>query len=135
MEEIKYEKSQGYDDIAGELIKSEGENTKKYFHRLCVTIWKEKLWSDDWAKSVFIPIPKKGDKLECSNNRTIVLISHYSEILLKIIVERMKNHLEIEIAEEQHGFRPGKGTRDQILNLKMLIEKNREQRKICICAS
>ena len=79
--------------------------------------------------SVFIPIPKKGDTLECCNNRTIALISHCSKILLKIKVGRAKSHLEMEIAEEQHGFRAGKGTRDQILNLMMIIEKNREQTK------
>ena len=63
---------------------------------------------------------------ECSNNRTIALISHSSKILLMIIANRMQERLHSEIAEEQAGFRPGKGTRDQILSLKMLLEKNRE---------
>ena len=101
----------------------------KYFHKLCVKMWSEKLWPDDWEWSVFIPIPKKCDTLECFSNRTIVLISHFSKILLKIIVSRMKNRPETEIVEEQHGFRAGKGTRDQILILKMIIEQNRYQAK------
>ena len=129
MKEMKSGKSPGYDEISAELIKEGGDNIK-YFHKLCDKIWNEKLWPDDWAKSVFIPIPKKGDTLEYCNSRTIALISHCSKILLKKAVGRMKNRLKAEIAEEPHWFRAGKGTRDQILNLKMIIEKNREQTKM-----
>ena len=76
-----------------------------------------------------LPIPKKGDTLECTNNRTISLISHSSKIYLKIIARRMKRKMKEEIADEQCGFIPGKGTRDKILNLKMIIDKNRERKK------
>ncbi|XP_063613942.1 uncharacterized protein LOC134787155 [Penaeus indicus] len=86
----------------------------------------EPKWPEDWIKSVFVPIPKKGDTQQCSNNRTIALISHSSKILLKIIADRMQMKLKAEIAEEQVGFKRGTGTRNQILNLKMIIEKNRE---------
>ena len=85
-------------------------------------------------KSVFVPIPKKGDTLQCCNNRTIALISHCSKLLLKIIAGRMQTKLKEEISEKQAGFRCGMGTQDQILNLKMVIEKNREYgRNIYLC--
>ena len=129
MKEIKSGKSTGYDEISEEMIKNGGDNITQCFHKLCIKIWNMKLWLDDWAKPVFIPIPKKGDTLECCNNRTIALISHCSTVLLTITVGRMKKCLETRIVEEQHGFRARKGTRDQILNLKMIIEKNREQTK------
>ena len=64
MKEIKNGKSPGYDKISAELIKNGGDNIIKIFHKLCVKIWNEKLWPDDWTKSVFIPIPKRGDTLE-----------------------------------------------------------------------
>ena len=97
------------------------------FHQLCTKIWNNTSWPEDWVNSMFVPIPKKGDTQQCSNNRTIALISHSSKILLKIIARRMKMKLSEEIAEELCGFRPGRGTRNQILNLKMIIEKNRER--------
>ena len=134
IKELKNDKSPGIDEVAAELIKNAGESVEYFFYKLCMKIWNERRWPEDWVKSVFIPIPKKGDTLQCSNNRTIALISHSSKILLKIIAERMKLKLREEIADEQAGFRPGKGTRNQILNLKLVIEKNREhQRDLYLC--
>ena len=78
-----------YDEISAELITSGGDNIIKYFIS-CVKIWNEKLWPEDMARSVFMPISKKGETLESCNNRTKALISHCSKILLKIIVGRMK---------------------------------------------
>ena len=116
------------------MIKSGGEHTVSYFHKLCSKIWIEKKWPEDWINSVFVPIPKKGDTLQCNNNRMIALICHISKILLKVIENRMKKNLKTEIAEEQAGFRPGTGTRNQILNLKMVIEKCREHnKKLYLC--
>ena len=129
IKELKYGKGPGTDEVTAEMIKRGGEGVETSFHKLCTKVWNEKEWPDDWVKSVFIPIPKKGDTLRCNNNRTIALISHSSKILLKIIAGRMKNKLKEEIADEQMGFRPGLGTRNQILNLKMVIEKNRERGK------
>ena len=129
IKEIKSKKSPGIDDIPIELIKEGGENVTKFFHRLITIIWETKDWPKDWSTSIFLPIPKTGDTSECTNNRTISLVSHCSKILLKIIAGRMKRKMEEEIAEEQCGFVPGKGTRDQILNLKIVIEKNRERKK------
>ena len=98
----KLGKSSGIDDRTAELIKNAGENAEIFYHKLIVKIWCEKIWPEDWRKSVFIPIPKSGDTQQCSNNRTIALISHSSKILLKIIADRMKMKLRTEIAEEQN---------------------------------
>ena len=126
IKELKNDKSLGIDEVTSELIKNAGESVEYFFYKLCTKIWNERTWPEDWVKSVFIPIPKKGDTLQCSNNRTIALISHGSKIILKIIAERKKLELKEKIADEQAGFRPGKGTRNQILNLKLFIEKNRK---------
>ena len=79
--------------------------------------------------SVFIPIPKKGDTLQCCNNRTIALISHSSKVMLKVIAKRLQATLDRAISEEQAGFRPGRGTINKIMNLKIVIEKNKERNK------
>ena len=102
--ELKANKSPGFDDITAELVKCGNKNVVNYFLKLCTLIWVKKKWPDDWTKSVFIPIPKKGDTLQCCNNRTIALISHCSKILLKIIASRMQTKLKEEISEEQAGF-------------------------------
>ena len=96
------------------------------YHKLCTKIWKEEKWPSEWTKAVFVPIPKKGDLQQCTNYRTIALISHASKILLKIIMKRLQRKLDEEINQTQAGFRQNRGTRDQIFNLRMLIEKCRE---------
>ncbi len=93
--------------------------------KLCDKIWRTTEWPTDWKRAVFILIPKKGNLKECSNHRTISLISHVSKILLKIINNRMKQRLDTELAEEQAGFRAGRGTRDEIVNIRIIIEKCR----------
>ena len=131
---LKNGKSPGIDEITAELIKNGGPHVEAFYHNLCSKIWKEKVWPTDWMNSVFVPIPKKGDTMQCTNHRTIALISHSSKILLKIIAKRIENKLKEEIAEEQAGFRPGTGTRNQILNLKMVIEKNpRTWKNLFLC--
>ena len=112
--------------MVAELIKNGGNQLITFFHKLCIAIWMKKELPVDWVNSIFIPIPKRGEVLQCNNNRTIALISHCSKILLKIISNRMKPQMDVEINETQAGFRSGTGTRNQILNLKLIIEKNRE---------
>src|SRR5713101_1227784 len=119
-------KAPGIDDIPAELIKASGETGVKIFHKLCNKIWKKKEWPTDWTKSVFLPIPKKGDTRECSNNRTVALICHASKIILYIMIDRIQNHLDQEISKVQAGFTKGRGTRDQIANMTWIIEKFRE---------
>ncbi|XP_063598624.1 uncharacterized protein LOC134775096 [Penaeus indicus] len=129
IKDLKNDKSPGADEITAELIKNGGPNIEAFYHKLCCKVWNDQKWPADWLKSVFVPIPKKGNTLQCTNNRTIALISHSSKILLKIIAKRMHWKMKAEIAEEQAGFRAGRGTRNQILNLKMGIEKNHEHNK------
>ena len=97
-------------------------------------IWKTKGWPADWKNSTFLTLPKKGDVSECKNNRTIALISHLSKILLHIINERLRPILDRELPAEQAGFRRGGGTRDQISNIRHILEKCTEfNRKIYLC--
>ena len=100
-----------------------------YFYKLCSLIWNKKEWPNDWLKSIFVPIPKKGDIQQCCNNRTTAPISYRNRSILKIIAGSMRAEMEEEVNEVRAGIRPGTGTRNQILNLKMIVEKNREYAK------
>ena len=88
----------------------------------------------DWRRSVFIPIPKKGNAKECSNYRTIVLISHATKVMLKILQARLQQYVNRELPDVQAGFRKGRGTRDQIANIHWIIKKAKEfQKNIYFC--
>ena len=126
LKEIANNKSPGIDNIPIELIKQTGQQGISLLAQLCRKIWRTLKWPVDWKRSVYVPLPKKGDTRECANNRTIALISHTSKILLKIIQKRLEVHLRSEIAQEQAGFRRGRGTRDHIANIRWLLEKSRE---------
>ena len=80
--------------------------------------WKTQQWPRDWKRSVFIPIPKKGNAKECSNYPTIALISHASKVMLKILQTRLQQYVNHELLDVQAGFRKGRGTRDQIANIR-----------------
>ena len=97
-------------------------------------IWKTQQWPQDWKRSVFFPIQKKGNAKECSNYHTIALISHASKIMLKILQARLQQYVNHELPDVQPGFRKGRGTRDQIANIRWIIEKAREFRKTSISA-
>ena len=86
-------------------------------------------WPQDWKRSVFIPIPKKGNAKECSNYCTIALISHASKVMLKILQARLQQYMNQELPDVQAGLRKGRGTRDQIANIHWIIEKAREFQK------
>ena len=91
-------------------------------------------WPQDWKRSVFIPIPKKGNAKECSNYCTIALISHTSKVMLKILQVRLQQHMNWELPGVQVGFRKSRGTRDQIANIYWIIQKAREfQKNIYFC--
>ena len=97
-------------------------------------IWKTQQWPQDWKRSVFIPIPKKGIAKECSNYCTIALISHASKVMLKILQATFQQHVNSELADVQAGFRKGRGTRDQIANIQWIIKKEREfEKNIYFC--
>ena len=110
------------------------DDTVKVLHSICQQIWKTQQWPQDWKRSVFIPILKKGNAKECSNYRTIALISHASKVMLKILQARLQQYVNHELPDVQAGFRKGRGTRDQIANIHRIIEKAREfQKNIYFC--
>ena len=97
-------------------------------------IWKAQQWPQDWKMSVFITIPKKGNAKECSNYHTTVLMSHASQVMLKILQARLPQYMNRELPDVQAGFRKGRGTRDQIDNIRWIIKKAREfQKNINFC--
>ena len=98
-------------------------------HSICPHIWKTQLWPQDRKRSVFIPIPKKGNAKECSNYRTIARISQASKVILKILPARLQQYMNRELPDVQAGFRKGRGTRDQIANICWIMEKAREFQK------
>ena len=97
----------------------------KVLHLICQQIWKTQQWPQDWKRSVFILIPKKGNAKECSNYHTITLMSHASKVMLKILQTRLQQYMNQELPDVQAGFRKGKRTRDQIGNICWIIEKGR----------
>ena len=98
-------------------------------YTICQQIWKTQQWPQDWKRSVFIPIPKKGNAKESSNYHTIALISHTSKVVLKILQARLQQYVNHELSDVRAGFRKGRGTRDQIANIRWIIEKVREFQK------
>ena len=98
-------------------------------HSVCQRIWKTQQWPQDWKRSIFIPIPKKGNSKECSNYCTLALISHARKVVLKILQAGLQQYVNQELPDIQAGFRKGRGTRDQIANICWIIEKAREFQK------
>ena len=84
------------------------------------------VWGQDWKSSFFIPIPKKGNAKDCSNYCTVVLISHASKVMLKILQARLQQYVNCELPDVQAGFRKSRGARDQIANIRWIIKKARE---------
>ena len=110
-------KASGGDGIQVDLIQILKDDAVKVLHSIYQQIWKTQKWPQDWKRSVFIPIPKKGNAKECSNYRTIALISHASKVMLKILQDRLLHYMNHELPDVQAGFRKGRGTRDQIANI------------------
>ena len=98
-------------------------------HTICQHIWKTQQWPQNWKRSVFIPIPKKGNAKECSNYHTIALISLASKVMLKVLQSRLQQYVNRELPNVQAVFRKGRGTRDQIANIRWITEKAREFKK------
>ena len=126
---ITTDKASGGDGIPVELFQIRKDDAVKVLHSICQQIWKTQQWPQDWKRSLFIPIPKKGNAKECSNYRTIALISHISKVMLKILQARLQQCVNHEIPDVQAGFRKDRGTRDQIANICWIIEKAREFQK------
>ena len=122
-------KASGGDGITVELFQILKDDAVKVLYSICQQIWNTQQWPQDWKRSVFIPIPKKGNAKECSNYCTFVLISHASKVMLKILQARLQQYLNHELLDVQAGFRKGRGTRDQIANINWIIEKAGEFQK------
>ena len=106
----------------------------KVLHSICQKIWKTQQWQQNWNRSVFIPILKKGNAKECSNHCTIALITHASKVMLKILQARFQQYVNHELPDVQARFRKGRGTRGQIANIHWFIKKAREfQKNIYFC--
>ena len=117
-----------------ELFQILKDDAVKVLHSICQQIWKAQQWPQDQKRSVFIITPKKGNAKECSNYRTIALISHGSKVMLKILQARLQQYVNCELPDVQAGFRKCRGTRDQIANILWIIEKAREfQKNIYFC--
>ena len=134
LESITMNKASGCDGIPVELFLILKDDAVKVLHSICQQIWKTQQWSQDWKRSVFIPIPNKGNPKECSDFHTIAFISHASKVMLKILQTRLQQYVNCELPDVQPGFRKGRGTRDQIANIRWIIEKAKEfQKNIYFC--
>ena len=120
---ITMNKASGGDGIPVELFQILKDDAVKVLHSIRQQIWKTQQWPQDWKRSIFIPIPKKGNAKEGSNYCTIALISHASKVMLKILQARLQQYMNHELPDVQAGFGKGRGTRDQIANIRWIIEK------------
>ena len=127
-------KTSAGDGIPAELFQILKDDAVKVLHSIAQQIWKTQQWLQDWKRSVFIPIPKKGNAKECSNCCSIALISHSSKVMLKILDARFQWYVNQELPDVQAGFRKGRVTRNQIANIYWIIEKlKRMSEKIYFC--
>ena len=129
LESITMPKPNRDDGIPVKLFQILKHDAVKVLHSIYQQIWKTQQWPQDWKKSVFIPIPKKGNPKECSNYHTIVLISHTSKVMLKVLQARLQQYVNCELTDVQAGFKKGRRTRDQNANICWIIEKARKLQK------
>ena len=126
---ITMNKASGGDGIPVELFQILKDDTVKVLQSICQQIWKTRQWPQDWKRSIFIPVPKKGNAEECSNYFIIALISHSSKVMLKILQASLQQYMKQELPDVQAGFRKGRGARGQIVNICFLTEEAREFKK------
>ena len=129
LESITTNKASRGDGIPVELFQILKDDSVKVLHSICQQIWKTLQWPQDWKRSVFIPIPKKGNAKECLNYCKIALISHASKVMLKILQARLQQYVNCELPDVQAGFRKGRGTRDQIATFAGSLTKQESSRK------
>ena len=123
---ITMNKASGGDGIPVELFQILKDDAVKVLHSIWQQIWKTQQWPKVWKRSIFIPIPKKGNVKACSNYCTITLISHASKVMLKILQARIQRYMNRELPNVQADFRKGRGTRDQIANIHWIIKKSKK---------
>ena len=130
---ITTNKASGGDGIPVDLFQIL-KDAVKVLHSICQQIWKTQQWPQDWKRSLFLPIPKKGNAKECSNYHTTAFISHTSKLMLKILQARLQQYMDHELPDVQVGFRKGRGTRDQIAKICWITDKARDlQKNIYFC--
>ena len=134
LESITMNKASGGDGIPVELFQILKDDAVKVLHSICQQTWKTQQWPQDWKRSVFVPIPKKGNAKECSNYGTIALISHATKVIFKILQARLQQYVNCELPDVQAGFRKGRGARDQIANICRILKKQESSRKTSISA-
>ena len=126
-------KVSGGDGIPAKLFKILKDDAIKVLHSIFQQIWKTQQWSQDWQRSIFIPIPKKETK-KCSDYQIVALISHASKVLLEILQAWLHHYVNRGLPDVQAGFRKGRGTRDQFANMLWITEKAKEsQKNIYLC--
>ena len=118
-------KACGGDGIPAELFQILKDNAIKVLHSICQQIWKTQQWPQDWKRSLFIPIPKKGNEKECTKYYTIAFISHASKVILKILQAGLQQYMTRKLPDVQARFRKGRETRDQIANILWITVKAR----------
>ena len=130
---ITMNKANGGDGIPVELFQVLKDDAVKVLHSICWQIWKTQQWPQAWKRSVFIPVPKKGNAKECSNYCTIALISHASKIMPQTLQARLQQYINRELPDVQAGFRKVRGTRDQIANIHWIRKAKELQKSIYFC--
>jgi len=127
-------KASGGHGIPVELFQILKDNAVKVLHSICQQIWKTQQWPQDWKRSIFISIPKKGNAKESLNYHTIALILHANKVMFKILQARLQQYVRCELPDNQACFRKGRGTRDQIASIHWIIEKTQEfQKRMNFC--
>ena len=114
---MKLGKAAGLDSVRGELIRNAGPSSMRAQHTLCTQIWESGEWPEIWKSQEFVVLYKTGNSKECSNYRTITLISHVNKILLHLLLNRKWRKTEMELPDEHAGFRPGRGTADMLVKI------------------
>ena len=131
---ITTNKAGGSDGIPGELFETLKDDAVKVLPSVCQKIWKAQQWPQDWKRSVFMPIPKRGNAKECSNYHTIALISHASKVMLKILQTRLQQYVNRGVPDDRSGLRKGRRIRDQISNIHWIFEKaSKFQKNVYFC--
>ena len=134
LESITTNKARGGDGIPVELFQILKDDVVKVLHSICQQIWKTQQWPQDWIRSVFSPIPKKGNAKECSNYCTIALNSQTTKVMLKILQAVRQQHVKLELRDVQAGFRKCRGTIDKLSTSAGSLKKQESSRKTLISA-
>lgn len=134
IDRLRGKKAEGEDGIPAEFIKALDSEARVKFVELCMDIYKDGVWPEDYCKSVLVPLEKKTNATRCEDHRTISLISHASKVLLRVLTTRLERKANDWIGKDQFGFRNGCGTREAIGVMRVLSERSMEfQQELYVC--